>query len=218
MAGLPPAQAMGQRQDVRQLQRSVDLAVRGEDLLEQGRAGARQAQDEDRVRRLAAGPCMACEQFGRAPLGLRLEFGGHLVGVIARLLALERVAAVVEAERLFVLAAVFVSLAQREGEVNAIHEGDVGPLHCPAHRGQFGIGEAVGLEIGERVPGVALIGLCRAGGAIGGDGVVLFADRLERVPLGGQRRRIAGNLLQHRIEQGEGAVVIPGLHALDGEL
>ena len=36
--------------DVGQLLRTLDLRVRGEDLLEQRRAGARQADDEDRVR------------------------------------------------------------------------------------------------------------------------------------------------------------------------
>ena len=54
VAALAAPPSRGDRGDVGQLHRSFDLAVAGEDLLDQGRARARHAEDEDRVGRGAA--------------------------------------------------------------------------------------------------------------------------------------------------------------------
>src|SRR5580700_9025366 len=48
---------------IRQLHRSFDQGVAGENLLEQRRAGARQAEDEDRIARLGAAAGALCKEL-----------------------------------------------------------------------------------------------------------------------------------------------------------
>ena len=215
---LAAAQPVGQRQDIGQFQRSVHLAVAGEDLFQQRGTRARQTDDENGIGRFVSRPFAACEQVRRASLALLCQFGAHRVGIIAGLRAFERVAAIVMAETRLVVLAVLVRLAQCEGKVDLVHEGKVGPLGLLLHRRHLGIGETVGLEVGQRIPGIAVIGLCRTGRAIAGNRPLGLARRLERVAAAGEGGRIAGHLFQHGLEQGEGAFVISGLHRFDGQV
>ena len=65
---------------VRQLESSLDARMTGQDLLDQGRAGARQADDEDRARDpRVRSPARCSEELGiekiAHPPCLVLEFG-----------------------------------------------------------------------------------------------------------------------------------------------
>ena len=81
----PAPQPLRQRQDVGQLQRPIDLRMRRQDLLEQRRSGARQSDDEDRVRRRMTAVRASLEQFPGADLPLGLEIPGHLLRFVGRL-------------------------------------------------------------------------------------------------------------------------------------
>ena len=190
----------------------------GEDLFEQGGARTRQAEDEDRIARRIARALPALEQVTCASRFLGREFLAHPVRVVAGLASFQRIASLVETERRLVFLAILMRLAEREAEMDAVHEGDFGSFELRVHRGDLRFGEAVGLEIGERVIGIAVIWLGGDGGAIGRDGIVLLSGGLESMAARGQRRRIARQPLKDGIEQGEGALVIPGLHTFDREM
>ena len=88
--------------------------MRGENLLDQGRAGARHADDEDRRRRAKPLTAEAVEQLGREDGGdLGKEFLGH-VRAVGRDRPLHSVAFIQVAERRRRIAEVEVGLAERE--------------------------------------------------------------------------------------------------------
>src|SRR3990170_1569790 len=92
----------------------------GEDLLDQSRACARQAEDEDRIgRRVAPGAALG-EEFGREHRDRGVDLRGNRIRVVAELLLAQRVAGGEVAEARLGLAAVAVSLAEREVEVQPV--------------------------------------------------------------------------------------------------
>ena len=161
---------------------------------------------------------MSGEQIGSACLALAGHFGGHGIGAVTGLRALQVVALAVMREAFGIFTAILVGLAQCKGDVDPVHEGEIGPRRLIAHRDHFRVGEAIGLEIGERVVRIAMVRLRSEGGAIAFDRVRLLAHRLERVAPAGQRGGIVGQLFQHPVEQFEGAIIISGLQALDREM
>src|SRR6267378_7334221 len=123
--------------------------MRGEDLLQERRAGAREPQNEDRF---AAGRAVAvalAEKLARTdPLLVRGVLLQKL-RPIAALGALERVAALVVAEGHLVGPAVLVRLAEREAQVVAVDQrGRRVRLGRLEPRDLLG-GELVGLEVRE---------------------------------------------------------------------
>src|SRR5262249_37830310 len=105
---------------VRQLVCAFDPGMRGEDLLEQGRARPRQTDDEDRIR-LGSSPVLAAGKdvrgaTGNLLLGVALD---DLRSVAARR-SLERIADFVVAVRLLVRPFVLEGLAQRETDMEAV--------------------------------------------------------------------------------------------------
>src|ERR1700686_1988803 len=120
--GLASLQVVHEPRDVRELHRALHQRVRGEYLFDQGRSGARQADDEDRVRPVAAEALPGCEEFGGADLRLQRRITPDPPGLVPALALLECVAALVVAEGLGVLPALLECLAEREAEVIAIHE------------------------------------------------------------------------------------------------
>src|ERR1700674_4008957 len=97
--------------------------MRGEDLLEQRRAGARHAEDEDRF---AAGGAVAGpleEELARADPFLVRGVLFQQLRPVAALNALQRIAARVEAEGYVVDLAVLVGFAEREAQVVAVDRG-----------------------------------------------------------------------------------------------
>ena len=122
LAGFAPSQAMGERQDIRQLKRAIDLGMGRQNLLEQGRSCARQAEDEDRIGSGKTGAFVLGEQFGSAEFTLLGEFFAHRRSAVAGLGALEVVALLVKGKGAFVLLAVLECLSEREAQMHTIHE------------------------------------------------------------------------------------------------
>ena len=190
----------------------------GQDLLDQGRARARQAENEDRVRRSIAGAGLCGEEVRRADLLLGSELGLHALGGVARLGALEPIALLIEGKAFGDLAAVFQRLAEGEAEMHPVVQPDLGRGDAGFHLRDLGFAETVGLQVGQRIPGIALGRAHAAGFAIGLDRFALASPGFQGVTLGGERRRVAGQCFQDFVEQGDGALIIPGLHLLDGEM
>ncbi len=133
----PAAKLASDADDVRQLHGALDLAVRREDLLEQGRARARQADDEDRVRpRIAETGALREKFFCKQSLGARHR-GRVLVRVIADQALADAVALRVMAEGRFPFAGVFQRLADRKVEMEAVRVGQVLALELAAHGLEF---------------------------------------------------------------------------------
>ena len=96
------------------------------------------------------------------------------LGVVARSVSLERVAALVVAERFGEFAAILERLAEREAQVIAIDHGAVrGGGLLGAHPRDLVVGEAVGLEVREAPVGIAEVRPGRGGRAVGLDGLLL---------------------------------------------
>src|SRR5437763_12333747 len=145
---LASAQLLNHARNVRELHRALDLRVRGEDLLDEGRPGARQPDDEDRIRPLAPPACAGGEEFAGSEACLQAEIALHGAEIEAALGFLERVAALVVTEGFLVFAPVLERLAERETEVVPIDEfRGVGGLDLP-HARELLVREAVGLEVG----------------------------------------------------------------------
>ena len=102
----------------RQLRRALDLAVARQDLLDQRRARARQADDQDRVRCVATLSRMLLEQLAREHGCDLLVAQLHRDGIVEHRLALPLVAGVVVMPGAVVVALVLVRLGQREAEMD----------------------------------------------------------------------------------------------------
>src|SRR5262249_40929711 len=81
---LSAVEPMDETRNIRELHRALDLRVRRQDLLEQRRAGARQADDEDRVRRLTSPAATLPEEIRRAHFGRELAGTLEHIRLIAR--------------------------------------------------------------------------------------------------------------------------------------
>src|SRR5207302_8778372 len=178
---LASAQLLNHARNVRELHRALDLRVRGEDLLDEGRPGARQPDDEDRIRPLAAAARAGGEEFAGAEARLQAETPLHGAEIEAALGFLERVAPLVVAEGFLVFAAVLERLAERETEVVPIDElRGVGGLDL-AHARELLVREAVGLQVSEAPVGIAEVRPRRRSGPVRLDRLRLVSLRLECV-------------------------------------
>ena len=129
--------------------------MRGEDLLQQGRAGTRQADDEDRVGPVAAETLPRRQEIWREQRFLQPDIAVDRLGAIADLALLQRIAALVTAEGLAVVAAILQRLAEREAEMIAVDRRGLGPRLLRLHAGDLVLGETIGLEIGQAPISVA---------------------------------------------------------------
>src|SRR5215475_14790870 len=130
--------------------------MRGEDLLDERRARARESHDEYGTRSLAS-PAATC---GEELRGEGLFYDAGVVPdarrPVARLGLLQRVAALVVAERPLVLPAVFECLAERKAQVIVVGRLDSGARFLGAHGRDLLIREGVFLQIGEAPVGLAV--------------------------------------------------------------
>src|SRR5215472_13861394 len=171
--------------------------MRREDLLNQRRTRARQADDEDRIRRRRAAAGVTGEELRRAHCLLQPRILLVRLGAVTAGIAAQRVATLVEAEGLRVLAGVLEGLAEREAQVVAVDDGGEGGGLGGAHGGDLRLLEAVGLEIGETPVGIAEAGAGRGRGPILPDGFAGASESLERVrDRQMQLRRLRGALEQ----------------------
>ncbi len=161
--------------------RAFDRGMGCQDLLDQGRTGARQAHDEDRIRVRGATVPVARKQLRGADGDLQAGVALEQLRLVLALGALERVAARVVFERLLILLPVLECLAQRKAQVAAI-DGRRGWRGLGgAHRTDFLLGEAVGLQVREAPVSVAEAGARGGGRAVLSDGFLAPAQGLERV-------------------------------------
>ncbi len=165
-----------------QLHRAVHLRMRGEDLLEQRRSSARQSEDEDGIRGIAAELAALLEQVRRACLDLLVDEARRVLGIVAGALQLERIATGVVFERRLELATVFERLANRKAQMYSVVDGDPRARLDILHVVEIIVVEPVGLGIREAPECVAIIGLFFAGGAVGDNGGIEGTHGLVRMP------------------------------------
>ena len=180
------ARLRGGAQQVVEFRRSLYLRMAGQYLLQQGRAGAGQAQDQNR-RVVAVSPAFALseeiliEHFDNAVVAV-LEGDG----IVIDLEALFTVAVVVVVEGPAVVFAVFVGLAQREGKrdlgILLFLIGRVAQFFQLAfHLGDVRVLKPERLEVGQAPIGFAKIRFGLGTTPVRLDGVCLFAHGFERV-------------------------------------
>jgi hypothetical protein len=155
------------------------------------------------------------DETGVANVDLVLHLARQTAPVIADFLALEAVAALVTGKGAVVDPPVFQRLAQREAQMVAVGQRGAGQLLLRFHLRQFGIVEAVGLEVGKAPVRRAEIGAQAIGRAIGGERLGDGIDRLEDMAKGQVIARIARMIghalaivLQRRVEIADGKVLV----------
>ncbi len=158
-----------------------DLGMRGQDLFDQGRAGARQAQDKDGI---GVGRAPAAARFEKgAGRGLYLQGRVRFDGFDMKMTvgALQRVAAVIEGPGRGEIAAILVGLAQGETQVVAVNEMRGLRRFLATHDVHFLIRKRIGFQIGQAPVGIAEVRAGQSGAAVGRDRLRHAADRLERM-------------------------------------
>src|SRR5215472_14534020 len=155
--------------------------MRGEDLLDQRRARARQPDDENRLVAGDAESLALAEELLRADFLLIRRIPLDRFGLVAAFGALECVAALVAAPRCGVITTILVGLAERETQVIAVDDararGGLGGVH-PL---ELGVAEAVGLEVRKAPPGVTEPGPGAGCCAVLLDRLGLASERLQRM-------------------------------------
>src|SRR5258708_34995779 len=120
--------------------------MRGQDLFEQRRSGARQAHDEYGIRFARANAVALREQFARTGVHLHAGIALNDFRPIAYLGMFELIAALVVAVGFLVVAAILESLAQGEAQMVAISRRYPRPRFFIEHARELIVAEAVGLE------------------------------------------------------------------------
>ena len=149
---------------VEQLERALDLAVAREDLLDQRRARARQADDEDRRVRLEALARVLLEELAAEYRRDLFVAGLEPHGIVGHQRPLPLVAGVVELPGAVVVAGVLVRLAEGEAEMHVGARAQVLALHLLFHGRDFRRLEAEDLEIRHAPVHFAEVRLLRDGG------------------------------------------------------
>ena len=172
----------------------------GENLFDQRRSGAGQADDEHRVRRRTPAR-QTGDELGREQRDGAIHRAAGLAGVVGQRSAAQVVGGEVMVERRSGIADILQRLGEREVEVKAILFAKPRPPERLAHRGNVASVEPHGLEIRQAPPHLAQRGLDGNRAAIGGDAVVAAAHGLERVAIAHPDPGMAGRLRQHRLVQ-----------------
>src|SRR5208282_6101633 len=118
---------------VGQLDRALDLRVTRENLLEQGRARARQADDEDRIARRRTRTSPSLEELPGKEMPAVLDEALILTRTVGMLLPMDGIALGIVTKRRLVHLLVLERLAERELEVQSIRGGEIGPRERAAH-------------------------------------------------------------------------------------
>src|SRR6056297_217731 len=169
--------------------------MRGQYLLQQRTAGARHADDEYRIVRRRARTRQAAEQTGAAVLLLSGKFPRQGVGVVVTGAALESVALGITGKGVGEIPPILERFSQGEAEENPIRGGEVGILQKPVHYSNIAIVKAVGLQIGERIPGFAVMATAVECSPVGGDCSLAVATGFQSMAARGQGNRVARYLL-----------------------
>ncbi len=176
-----PLELQGEALDIRQFMGALDLGMRGQDLLDQGRARSRQAENEDGIG-IGYAPAPPRREKGVGAgrdLLRRIGFDGF--GAITAFRFFQAVAAFVEGPGRGEVAAVLIGLAQRETEMIAVDEVGGRRRFLAVHDVHFRVGKAVHLQIGQAPIGVAEVRPRLRRAAIGRNRFRHAADGLQRM-------------------------------------
>ena len=88
-------------------------------------------------------------------------------------------------EACFEVPAIFMRLAQRKGDVHAVHKGKIRTGRLILHRGDFSILKCVGLQVRKCIPGITVVRPCGYCLAIRINRIFLRAGGFQRMPLAG---------------------------------
>ena len=163
-----------------------------------------------------AAACLAGEQAGTAHLLLGGQLRAHFVRIVATLVFLQLIAPGVVLEGCPVITGVLAGLAQGEGNIDPVHEGEIVVCRQFRHGGHIRRAETIGLQVGQGMPGLGVLRVARQGGLIRSNGLVELPAGLQGMAAGGQGSGIPGQSAQDLVEGGEGCLVVSGLHAFDG--
>ena len=144
------------------------------------------------------------------------QFHGHLVRIVATLVLLQLVAPGVVLEGCPIITGVLTGLAERKSNIDAIHEREVVVCRQVCHGCHVCRAETIGLQVGEGMPGLGVLGAARQGSVIGSHGLVELSAGLQGMAAGGQGGGISGQFPQYLVEGGQGRFIVSGLHAFDG--
>src|SRR5579863_6820365 len=193
---------------IRQLHGALDLRVAGEYLLDERRAGARQADHEDRVRIRRAASGALSKELRREQLSCAAYVPRILVRIVGMYLPPQAVALLVATERFAVLAAVLERLAECELEMQPVIIAQIGAFERLAQGGEVGCGELERLEIGETPPRLTERCLETDRTAIGSDAVFAAAGGLERVAIAHPHLGLLRKLLKDRLVYADRLMVV----------
>ena len=202
--------------DVGQFVGALHLGMGGQDLFQQGRSGAGEADDEDRIGPGIAPPLAVLEEGGRADPDLPGGIGLHGFGPVGAVLQFQAVATLVTGPGLRKFPPVLQRLAQGKAQVPAVLRRDAGRGFLGAHAAQLLVGEPVHLEIGEAPVGITEVRAGRCGRAIGVDGFRHLPDGLQGMTQPQMHPRRIRVLRQHLAIDADRRLVVPDAHLEGG--
>ena len=194
---LQRAELQGEARDVRKLPRAFHLRMAGENLLEERGAGARQSDDEDRVRCGVAGTGPRRKELRRVQGARALHEAREAVGVVVHHRAPQCVAARIVLEGGGKDPLVLERLAEGELEVQAAVVFQVDARRLRLHRGDVLVAEAHGLQISEAEPGFAELRFQPGAVPIGGDSLLEPSGDAQGVPVVQPQQLALGRLGEH---------------------
>ena len=173
----------------------------GQDLLQQGRAGARQADDEYGIRGLATPTLAFLEKFPRQGADLPQRIKDVNLDIVTMPDPPYRVATLVELERFFVFLAVLQCFPQRKRQVRLVIRVATLGRYLFTHVLDVFIAEAEGFQVGQAPVGFTHLGTQTDTLAIGCDGIIQSSHRLEGMTITHLRPCLVGVVLQYLFVQ-----------------
>ena len=168
-----------------------------QDLFDQRRPRARHAQDEHRIGSIAALPGARGKERRRGHGDGAIHELCGLIGTISELGAAQRVARRIVRKGRLHRSAIFERLAQREVEVEAVLLGHSVTLQRGLHRGDIGIAELDGFEVGQAPPCLTQTREQPNRFAVGLHPLGLLPDGFEHMPVAHPDARLVRGFFQH---------------------
>ena len=171
----------------------------GQDLLDKRRTGARQTDDEDRVRCGVPAVGTPGKEVAGVDLFRPRDPRAGIACTVGHGLQAQGIAGGVVHEGVGVVGAVFQGLAQREIKMETMFVGEVVTRQLRAHRRDLVVAEAEGLEVGQAPVRFAETGIQRNAAAIRGDGLRLASGGFQRMAVAHPHPRVVGVFAQQRV-------------------
>ena len=178
------------------------------DLLDQGGPGARQADDEDRIRRLRAEALSLFEEFAGVDVLRPGGTGRIFPGAVRNQRQSQCIPLAIVLERFGILRRVLGRLAQGKLEVQAVFVGQVASFQLAAHFSHFPGVEAKGLEVGHAPVRFAEFRVERDTASIGLNCPVLVAGSLQGVAEAEPKLGIAWQPFEQLFVEGDRSFVL----------